>query len=473
MNLALIIGVLVVIGASIGFALLRGLPKTRIRGIKHVACFLLAFITTLLIKGSASIAASLSSTVETAVENAAESSEVIKALLADGSALNFVTALLAPLLFLIFFICFEIVVGIAYIIVTAVLHDKLKKSECEAPLKGLRALLWAVLSGILILVVVVSPLSAYSGYVKVASESIPEDSSYSETVDEVAAVAADIENSVVVKIHRALFGWLDNALATFKVGEEKTSVKTELPVLAASFSDLSTILESDDMADPANAEVIRRVADRMENAPLLASLLGSVVYQVSDEYVKDLSNADDPITYTTMVILHKDATDPAKLRADLYSLADTLTVYGAVGGGSSDAAALDKLLKLLAANPNMEPLLEELKRLAREAVQEEVSFTKDENGEYSETVQAAVNELNELSSLSKAEQKEKVLDSVKDLLDEADISATDARVDYFVDVVVNELIPEQGGEITPESAESFLVDYITEHYAELVEKGLI
>ena len=473
MNLALIICVLVVLGSSIGFALLRGLPKTRIRGIRNVACFLLAFLGTLIVKGSANLTATVSTTVENAVEDAS-TSQLVQTILADGSVVGFVSALLAPLLFFLFFIGLEILTGIAYIIVMAILGKKLAKSECAAPLKALRSILWAVLSAILVLVVLLAPLSAYSGYVKVAGEAIPEEVSYAETVEEVSNVAAEVENAVVIKTHRALFGWLDTSLASFKVGGEKTNVKTELPAIAASAADVEEILDNGELTDPKNADAVRRIADRMENAPLLSSLIGTVVYTLSDDYVKDASNASEPIPYTVMTILHNDATEPAKLRADFYTLADVLVIYGTVEGDNMGTETLNKLLKVIKSNDNMQPLLDEIDRMARDLINERVSLGKESNGEYSDIVVSTVEEFNDISKLPKAEQKEKVVERMEDLLDDAHgLDATDKQIDYFADVIVNELIPEQGGEITPASAEAFLLDYINEHWEELVEKGII
>ena len=473
MNLALIICVLVVLGSSIGFALLRGLPKTRIRGIRNLVCFGLAFLATILVKGSANLTATVSTALENAVEDAS-TSQVVQTILADGSVVGFVSALLAPLLFLIFFIGLEILTGIAYIIVMAIVGKKLHKSECDAPLKTLRAILWAVLSAILVLVVLIAPLSAYSGYVKIASEAIPEDVSYAEAVGDAANSAAETEDTIVIKTHRALFGWLDTTLASFKVGGVKTNVKKELPVLAASVADIEPVLENGDLTDPKNADAIRRIADRMENAPLLSSLLGTVVYTISDEYVKDASNASEPIPYAVMTILHNDANDPAKLRADFYTLSDVLVIYGTVDGDNYTSAALNSFLKAVQSNPNMKPLLDEIDRMARELINETVSLGKETSGEYSNVVVSTVEEFNDIAKLPKSEQKAKVVECMEDLLDDANgLDATDKQIDYFADVVVNELIPEQGGEITPASAETFLVDYINEHWEELVEKGII
>lgn len=472
MNLALIICALVIIGAAIGFAFLRGLPKSRIRGIKHVLCFLLALLGTFLTKGSAKLAESASTAMESTLENAS-SSELVQTLLADGSIVGFVSALLAPLLFLLFFIALEIVLGIAYIILIACLSKNLKKSACEAKAKALRTILWALCSALLILVVIFAPLSAYSEYAVVASEAIPEDATYSATVDEVHAAATEVESSIMIKTHRTLFGWLDNALASFKVGEAKSNVKTELPAIAASVSDVQIILENGDFNNVENVAVIRRLADRMGGAPLLSSLLGTVIYEVSDQYITDPANASDPIPYTVMTILHKDANDSEKLRADFYTFAEVLDIYGKVEGALG-TETLNKLLKIIKSNANMQPLLDEVDRMARELVEETVSFSKAEDGEYTETVVSTVEEFNDISKLPRSEQKAKVVEVMEDLLDDTNgLDATSRQINYFADVVVNELIPEQGGEITPASAEAFLVDYINEHWEELVEQGII
>jgi hypothetical protein len=159
-NLLLLVAILVILAINVLFAMLRGLAKSRIRGICIVASAVLAVCATLIFKDSITSEKFIETILpwlrDQGQDNIKQFLEISPTL--NDIVLKCISSLIAPLLSLIFFLIASFVSWVVYLVLTLVLGESLSVHNEHAIFRLPRALIWGAVQGIVAVVLILMPV---------------------------------------------------------------------------------------------------------------------------------------------------------------------------------------------------------------------------------------------------------------------------------------------------------------------------
>ncbi len=212
-------------------ARIRGVTRSRIRMITVIVSAVLALVATLIVKASL-VSGEIKSTLYNTL---GESGKVISDLAAASPVLEEIIlktggALIAPLLYFVFFLVFSLITWVLYFIVTLALIVVIHRKEKTRKSKNVPCLIQGLVQGVICLAVLLIPISTYSAIApKITGQltaTMPEEQvSSMETINK---QVNGINKSPAVVVFRVTGGKLASSVLTdysVKYNGEKIKVK--------------------------------------------------------------------------------------------------------------------------------------------------------------------------------------------------------------------------------------------------------
>jgi hypothetical protein len=234
------------------------------------------------------------------------------------------------------------------------------------------------------------------------------------------------------------------------------------------------------------AELIRTLGETFSRSKLLAPIVGDVLFAATDAWqngeefmgsekpsMGEGEGADllAPFMDTLLDILHDDAKNSELLRADIATLADVISILVRKDvmnklESAEDMSALvgsdgfvTEMVKTLEANESMKRLIPEITKIGMSAIGQLVTVPEGELENYDEFMDDVAGALNDISSMSKEEQVEKLTDSLNEALGEIDVEIDETILDLYSTTLIEEIVEKNDGELTAEDVKAYFEEY--------------
>ncbi len=481
-----------VIGALWG--LLRGLAKSRIRGISIIFCAVAAVLTAVLIRPLVVSEETIENIVIPLLENSnmkqyAEMLELSPTL--NEVLMHTIYSIAAPVLVLVFFILYSFVTWFIFLIITLVCGGALRRHNERSSFHRLRGMIWGAVSGFVVCVILLVPISATLDIVPPVMNAIEESGAMEgdgEAVQEIVdTYVAPLNDNALLVAYRgmggdAVTGWL----TSFTVQDSKTTLAKEIDSVAGFACNILKLSKTEFAAySSAEAQTIVALADSFENSVLLPTIAGEVIYGATDAWLNgeafldmtkpSFGDADAmfaPFFDTLLQILNSDARNHAALQADIRTVAEMVAVM-AEGGifaslsntevlleSLSSNGIIASLVEKLGSNNSMKALIPEMTNLGMRAIATTLGIPADVNEVYGTIMDDIASALNQASTLSGEEQIDAVTEDLRAAFDEAGIPIDSEIIDSYSVSMIQDLINEADGkQLTSADVQAFFEVY--------------
>ncbi len=492
-NLLFVLAVVLILGLTILFGFLRGLGKTRIRGICVVSSAVLAVVLTVIFKNNMVSEEFANGTVATWLQDAgfAQAQELlaISSTLTDV-LLKCIAALIAPVMCLAFFLVFLFVTWIVYLILALTLGARLKAHNERVKYPRTRAIIWGAVQGIVILMVVLMPFAAYMQLVPDTLQAVVDTQvAEGEAADELQKTLEDSQKGVgVLKVYNVLGGKaLTGLMTNFEVGGEKTNLSNEIGSIA-SFACNITRLSGSKFTEYTSTEaaVFVAIADSFDDSVLLPTIAGEIIYGATDSWLNgeaflgaampsvggDMQDVVDPFVKALFGVLHDDARNHPALKADIHTIAEMIATLAENGvfedfqdvdalmASLGGEGVVDALVNTLGNNDNMKVLIPEITNMGVRAVAKTLKIPTDMNEVYGDFLTDVTGALNSVKGKDEETQVKELSDKLTAAFDEAGIPVNREIIDCYSISMMKDLLEAAGGrDLTVNDVQAFFVNY--------------
>jgi hypothetical protein len=443
-NLLLLVAILVILAINVLFAMLRGLAKSRIRGICIVASAVLAVCATLIFKDSITSEKFIETILpwlrDQGQDNIKQFLEISPTL--NDIVLKCISSLIAPLLSLIFFLIASFVSWVVYLVLTLVLGESLSVHNEHAIFRLPRALIWGAVQGIVAVVLILMPVSAYLDLAPRIMNAVEETEIMDEaTADTVKTVMDDVVNPVnegpVMTVYRALGGKAMTCLVTdFKIEGERTHLNEEIDSVAGFACNIVRLTKTQFTEYSSDeAVVIVAIADSFEESVLLPAIAGEVIFGVTDAWIDgeaflgmkkpetggDMGELTDEFLDSLIRILHADARNYPALQSDIRTVAEmvaslanheifaNLSQPNALLGALSKSGVMKELIVAVGENGSMKILIPQITNMGVRAVAIALELPNDKAEVYHSLLQELTDSVGYVSRISADKARIKLL----------------------------------------------------------------
>lgn len=495
----ILLGVVVLILAvTVGISILRSFAKTTFRFLTVLISGIAALVTCLIMKNNLPTPAEFLQDSNGLATMGGPIGELVQKLMEFGEisptlielVIQLIGALAFPLICLVLFCLYAFLTWVIYLIVSRILKLPLKGLNALVPLPRVWGGVLGLLQGVVIVMVLLIPIS---GYVAIAQPTVdglveqeildPNDA----TIQSVQDVVVEMNASPVLSVYRTVGGqMLTDSMMDMEVAGMDVKLEEELnPVLGlvANISELGKTEFAN--YSTKEAELIRALGTSFEDSKLLAPIVGDILYAATDAWMNgeaflgvekpDLGEATElmgPFVDALLEVLHNDAKTAELLQADINTLADviaTLVQHGVIANLNNTeelVAALggegvvNSLITTLGANESTKCLIPEVTNLGIRAIGQVLKVPQDVESVYGDFMDDIAGALNDVSSLSEAEQVEVLSERIDAAFDEAGVPIDDEIVDFYSASLVHDLIENNpNGEITSADVQAFFQIY--------------
>ncbi len=513
-NTGIFIAVVAYLAISFLWALfVRRLHKTRVRVIGIAVSFVLAVVGTVFVKmyilEDAFITGTLIPWLSELLQNLQmENSATLIELLNQSPTLCEVVlgcavSILAPLVMLVLFFLFSFLSWIVYLLVVLISGSRMREKDRESAMPTLRAALLTAVGCVLVLVVWLIPLSAYSEIAPVLYDAVQE----AEMLDEESANVVDLvmkdyvepinENPLIVTF-RSLGGRELSCLFTdFDVNGTNTHLREEANSVTKLACNIILISGTEfDSYGETEAVRVLAVADAFSESAMLPAIAGELIYNATEAWLEgkpfigverdalyvDESGLMNDFIDATLEILHADAQNMDAICADIDTVANMIAtlIRGDVFAGFSDTDRLldalsreglvSGLVELLGDNSSMKRLIPEVTNIGMRAIASTLGIYDNVDAVYSDFLDTVAGDLNEIKLLQPDKQVETLTETLADAFDSAGMAVDSELVScYAISMVDTLLVGDEP--VTPESIQAFFLVYAwsSEEYSESVE----
>jgi len=483
---------ILVISALWGF--LRGLAKSRIRGISVLVCAIAAVLTAVLLRSTVASDAALRTFVIPLLEKAGQT-QIIEMLglspTLNEVLLHCIYSIAAPFMALALFIAYSFLTWFIFVIVTLICGSALRKHNERSKFQRTRALIWGVVQGLVIFVILMIPISATLDLVPPVVNAVAESDALGDQEDEVMGIVeeyvAPLNSNALLVAYRGVGGdQITEALTSFTVNESTTQLSAEIDSVA-SFACNVMKLTKTEFAQYSSAEAVTIVAlsDSFEGSVLLPTIAGEIIYGATDAWLNgnaflgaakpDFGESDAlfaPFFDALLRILNADARNHAALQADIRTVAEMVAVMaenGVFANFSNTEALLEtmssngivaSLVEKLGANASMKALIPELTDLGMRAIATTLGIPADVTEVYGDIMTDIADALNEASDLTGEEQINVITAELVTAFDEAGIPIDKEIIDGYSVSMIQDLLKEADGkELTADDVQAFFAIY--------------
>ncbi len=487
-------------GVAFLWGMLRGVSKTRLRGILILASAVAAVITTVIVKRFIATEWVVNTVIIPLVSTFMDASQVdmISSFLGVSQTMNEVLlgsigALIAPLLCVILFMIYSIITWIVFAIVCLCTSASMKRRNSKIRLKWLRVLIWSLVQTMVVVAIYMIPVSVYSETLSTVLNTMAESDMYEDSEAGDLALVQDIlspiDGNPVTTAYRAAGGkLLCNLITDFEVNGTTTHLNDEVEWVTSFSCQVYRVVKTKfaNMSDE-EAEMMKAVADSIEESPLLSVIAGEVVYTVTDNWISgeeffgvdkpDGGELFTPLIDTTLDVFHKDSKDPAALKADLHTLAELIRVlskYDILADlSNTDAliekmnggAAINEMTAVLNQNESMKVLVPEVTNLGMRAISSTLGLSPEEAKLHDTFMADVTTTLNDVKGLDRQTQETEIKNRLDAELKKSGIENVDpAIIDSYSGRMVDDILAKQeaGQEVTEEDVQAFFITYALE-----------
>ncbi len=473
----------------------RRLHKTRVRVIGIAVSFVLAVVGTIFVKGYVLDDAFISGTLLPWLEELLEN-EALMQLLGQSPTLRAVvmgcaTALIAPLVMLILFFLASFLSWIVYLVIILIRGSAMRTKDHESAMPMLRTALLTAVKCLLVLVVWLIPLSAYSEIAPVLADAVEETNLLEgETAEVVETVVDDyvkpINDNPVITVFRTLGGSRLSCMFTdFDVNGTNTHLRDEVGHVAKLAGNV-VLLSGTEFGSygEAEAERILAVADAFGESEMLPAIAGELIYNATEAWLngeqfvgigKDILYVDESglmngFIDATIEILHADAQNKDAICADIQTVAELMAtlIRGDVFAGFSDPDMLletlgkeglvSELVGHLGNNSSMKRLIPEVTNIGMRAIASTLGIYEDVDAVYNDFLDSIAGDLNDMKSLSADKQVETLTGTLGDAFQTAGVAIDEEVIESYAIVMVDTLMASEEP-ITPDSVKAFFLVY--------------
>lgn len=494
-NGILIGGIFLILAISVGWAMLRGLAKARIRGISMIACGVLAVLLALLTRSFLVTDTMMESNILPLLVEA-EVDQVVMDVLGvsetlDDVLLNVCVSLILPVLTLVYFIVLSFLTWIAFLVLSIVFHVPLQLKSRFSPFRWLRSAAWGLGQGLVILFIVLLPISTYLSIAPtVVDEAMNADLIPSEQQEVVQDAMDDYvtpANSGVIKVYRALGGEaLGNAMTDFTMNDVKVDFSVEIASVSSFGCDIFALSKTDfHQYGEKEALIFAAMAESFDDSVLLPTIAGEFIYNATQKWLAgeefigaakptfgDMNEIFDPFFTTLLKVLNEDSKNTAALQADIHTVADlvsTLARHGVFAKLSdtenlmtalSSNGIVESMVNSLGTNPSMKVLIPEITNMGIRAVATTLGIPANVEEVYGDFLNDVASSVNYAKALSGEVRAKQLSTDLEKAFDEAGIPIDNEIIDCYSVSMISDLIDNtEKDSITSQDVQAFFAVY--------------
>ncbi|MBE6553541.1 MAG: hypothetical protein E7666_04270 [Ruminococcaceae bacterium] len=483
-----------ILAVSALWGLLRGLAKSRIRGISIVLCAVAAVATAVLLRATLVSDQMIEETVIPLLVNSdmgqyAEMLELSPTL--TEVLLHTVYSIVSPLLVLVFFIVYSFLTWFIFLIVTLILGGALRRQNQRSAFHRLRGMAWGAIQGVVIFVILLIPISATLDLVPPVMSAVEESGMLegeAEGVQEIVdTYVAPLNDNALLVAYRGMGGnTVTDMLTSFTVQETETTLAKEIDSVAGFACNILKLSKTDFASyTSVEAQTIVALADSFEHSVLLPTIAGEIIYGATDAWLggetflgaakPSFGDADamfGPFFDALLRILNADARQHAALQADIRTVAEMVAVMaenGVFANFSNTELLLEtlssngiiaSLVEKLGSNNSMKALIPEMTNLGMRAIATTLGIPADVDEVYGTIMDDIALALNQASGLTGDAQIDAITEDLRTAFDEAGIPIDSEIIDSYSVSMIQDLINEADGkQLTSADVQAFFEVY--------------
>jgi len=493
-NLILIGLVSLILIVSILWNLLRGLSKSRLRGILILVSAILAVVGTLFLRSFLVSDVTIDTYIVPLLENVLNAPEVVEVLQLSGTLtqvlINVVVSLISPILCLLLFWAFSILTWIIFVIVALVRRRAMRARNEQSACRHWRAVAWGAVQGLVIVIMIMIPLTAYLGLVPPVITTLDESDALGENEETVMEIVEEyvqpLQENVFVKAYRGAGGSaLNGLMLDFKLDDTKVEITDEIDSIALFAGNILKLTKSD-IANYGSAEaaVFISIADSFEDSVLLPTIAGEFIYGATDAWLQDLDflGAEkptfgeqgaifEPFFNTLLNVLHQDSRNYLALQKDFRTVAEMVSVlseYGVFANLSnteqlmetlSSNGIIESIVTTLGSNDSMKVLIPEITQMGMRAIATTLEIPENAEAVYGEFMNDVTSGLNEIRALPEDERVDALSERLTTAFDDAGIPIDREIIDCYAISMTEDLLASDAETLTTEDVQAFFAVY--------------
>ena len=441
------------------WARIRGVTRSRIRMITVIVSAVLAFIATLVVKASL-VSGSLKSTLYNLADSNGLGSVLDIAAISpvlEEIVLKTGGALLAPLLYFLFFLVFSIVTWVLYFIVTLALIVVIHRKEKTRKSKNVPCLIQGLVQGLVCLAVLLVPISTYSTIAPAVTGVLPEGELSG--IEEISDQINDINKSPAVVVFRVTGGKLVSSVFTdYSVNYNGEKVKVKLTSEIGAITELASGVMELENLEEVDSQAIVSLGESIGDSKIVSVVATEFVHSATgawkngEEFMgmakPEVGDLAGPIFDKLVDALYAGSGATTTFNEDIQTLAKLFAklidtdVIASIGGESTELVTaisqknvVTDIAAILEENPRLRILIPEITMLSVRVLAQIVGIPENDEAVYTAMLTNIAAKLNELrdGSLSQAEQVIVMEDVLKTEFKKAGV---EIEPEYIGDVAV-------------------------------------
>lgn len=489
-----VIGSIIIIGASVGWAMLRGLSKARIRGISLIVCAVLAVLLTAMTRGAIITDTIMEDWVLPLLEEAG-AGEIVTELLGvsptlDMVLLNLSVSLVTPIVCVVYFFIFSFLTWIVFLVLTIVFREKMKEHNQNAKLRLLRSAAWGLGQGLVIAFICTLPFSVYLGLASPIVDGVMNSQLLGK--DEQETFRYDVIQPIdsldgALGAYRAFGGdAVGHMLTDFEINGNKIELDDELGAITSFGCNIVSLgkVKMEEYNDE-QARVFEEVAASFNQSQLLPTIAGEVLYNATDKWLEngtfmgaakptfgEMGEIFSPFFTTLLEVMHTDAKNPEALQADLHTVADMVSVLASHGVFSkmsntdalmtalSSEGVVEALITTMGQNSSMKILIPEVTNMGLRAVATTLGIPGDVSVVYGDFLTEVAGAVNYAKGLEGQARDEQLTADLKTAFDTAGIPVDTEIIQCYAVSMSKDLIDNaEKDRLAPEDIKAFFAVY--------------
>ena len=369
----------------------------------------------------------------------------------------YISMIIAPFVFVVLYSVISIIVAIIVGIIVKIVPPHEKPNAVLHRLGGLGL---GLVSGLLVSVLLLMPVSGILSIVINSSDSISSDIAG----DEVSDILDEVSEDKVIAVYAALGGRIFDSFASARYNGERVYLKDEVKVIISVLDNVSEISGEASEFDEKQVDALNNVIDSLDHSPLLKNTLAGVLSQMASNWVADkpfvgieridagellnpllnsifrvlASSTKDTITedMTTLVDII-DVMVEYKILENLNDFEKILETLSDIPEGEGSESAIEALLNVANANPRMSGLADEITQLSIRALASTLGIPADHNERYNMLMDEIADILNQSHAVS-SDRTEYVTAQVTEALDSYGIKVDGSAARYIALSLIND-----------------------------------
>ena len=356
----------------------------------------------------------------------------------------------------------------------------------NVPYAKARAFAWSFVSAVIVLAVVLLPVAFYSNLAANVADVVVEaevlDAATEKTVSTVSKDYVEpIADSLAVQMFRVFGGdAMINGVTSFTFKNQTMQLGDEIDAIAAVAGKAMPLVKMGgiDKLGTAEADALVAVVEELSDSKFLTAIASEAVYLLTDDMVtgkEAMPLADDEmfgdLIAKTITIVHDDAKNTDKFKADLKTVADMASALvkggvlenmketDALFEGLANGHTITDVIIVLGKNSSMKCLIPEVTNIGIEAIGSFVEIKADANEAYNELMNTIAADLNSVKGLDDATKVTELSAKLNDAFDQAGIVIDKKVIDLYSVAMIDGILNEKKGTVTADDVQGFFVAY--------------